>query len=591
MNRTIMDVPNARPLTIHSARPEDLSESSNVVASNGWAPELRALISGLLLWAAFPPNGHWWLASIALISWFGNSVAAPPLSRRRTFLSALVGGIAFWLPALQWVRLSDPSAWAGWLVMSLALAIWWPVMAMLVRRLHVRNGWPVTIVWPVVWGFQEIGREYYMTGFPWYHLAHSQFRQTWLIQIADLGGASLLSVLLVGFQAWVAQWFFTGRWTWAEAPACWRRTGAALGVIAILVIAYGQARLHSGKFEEGPKVALLQSDIPQSRRLYPDHDELIEAYRKLIEKSLTSNEALDLIVWPETSFPYPLIVIEAALDEATVKHILGDHVGPAAADDWYRNRSESQAFVNAWASQSGVPMIVGATAWDISGFGLRKYNTAALFHADAEPQYYYKMHLVPFGEYIPWTETVPVIAELAPFPPDQRPNLKHGDSARVLTLKNRWRMAPLICFEDTVPHVVRRFFRDSWLNAGKDAGATSEPGHVDILLNLSNDGWFRGSEEHEVHLASSVFRCVENRRSMLRAVNTGISCIIDSNGSILEEAAPSSERIIISQVPVDKRVSVYSLIGDLTGLTCAAGVAAGCFLRNRKNVQFPQASK
>ena len=465
--------------------------------------------------------------------------------------------------------------------MSLALAIWWPVMALLVRRLNVRNGWPVTIVWPVVWGFQEIGREYYMTGFPWYHLAHSQFRQTWLIQIADLGGASLLSVLLVAFQAWAAQWFFAGRWAWAQAPASWRRTGVILGIMALITVVYGQYRLNTAKFEEGPKVALLQSDIPQSRRLYPDHDELIEAYRNLIEKALRSNEPLDLIVWPETSFPYPLIVIEAALDDATVKRVLGDHVGPAAADDWFRNRSESQAFVNAWASQSGVPMIVGATAWDISGFGLRKYNTAALFHTDAEPQYYYKMHLVPFGEYIPWTQTVPVIAELAPFPPDQRPNLNHGASARVLNLKKRWRMAPLICFEDTVPHVVRRFFRDSWLNSGNPAGEPSQAGHVDILLNLSNDGWFRGSEEHEVHLASSVFRCVENRRSMLRAVNTGISCIIDSNGSILAEAAPATEQVVIRQVPVDRRVSVYSTVGDLTGLTCLLGVIAGYFRKKR----------
>lgn len=567
----------------HTTVPSPEEQSDSLIPKPlGWLPEMRAALSGLLLWAAFPPTGQWWLAWFALIPWFGTWVDQPGLSRRRVVSSAFVGGLSFWLPAVQWVRLSDPSAWAGWLVMSLALAVWWPIMALLVRRLHMRNGWPLWAAWPVAWGVQEIAREYYMTGFPWYHLAHSQFRQTWLIQAADLGGASLVSVLMAAVQAWVAVWYFSGRWTWTNAPRDWRRAGVALASSLVFVLLYGQFRILTARFEPGPTVALLQSDVPQSRRLYPDHDELLVAYRKLIEKALQARTPLDLIVWPETSFPYPLIVVEAALDEAAAKKTLGEYVAPHTVNDWYANRDEAKALVHAWASQSGVPMIVGATAWDVSRFGFRKYNTAALFQPESPPQYYYKMHLVPFGEYIPWTDTLPVIAELAPFPPDQRPNLNHGESARVLTLKDRWRMAPLICFEDTVPHIVRRFFRRSWLEA---EGERFE-GSVDLLMNLSNDGWFRGSEEHEVHLASSVFRCVENRRPMLRAVNTGISCVIDSNGSILVEAPPATEEVLIRQVPLDQRLSLYSMAGDLTGLTCLAAGIYGCMRRRRQAAQI-----
>ena len=143
------------------------------------------------------------MAWVALIPWFGVWVDHPQLSLKRTLRVALAGGLAFWVPAIQWVRLSDPSAWPGWLIMSLVLALWWPIMAVCVSRLHLRNHWPLWMVWPVVWGFQEIAREYYLTGFPWYHLSHTQFRQTWLIQISDLGGASLLSVLMVSIQALV----------------------------------------------------------------------------------------------------------------------------------------------------------------------------------------------------------------------------------------------------------------------------------------------------------------------------------------------------------------------------------------------------
>lgn len=552
-----------------ATEPSDTQQQAPTAApSTGWLPEMRAGLSGILLWCAFPPQGFWWMAWVALVPWFGVWVDHPQLSLRRSLRVALTGGLAFWLPAIQWVRLSDPSAWPGWLVMSLTLAVWWPIMAIVVRRLNLRNGWPLWASWAVVWGFQEVGREYYMTGFPWYDLAHSQFRQTWLIQSADLLGASFLSMIMVAGQALAAEWFFAGRWHWSAAPKAWRGGVVGVSVSLVLILIYGQLRMATAQFAPGPTVALLQSDVPQSRRLSPDHDELLNVYRTLIQKTLKAGKNVDVMIWPETSFPYPLIVSDPALDEAGVRRVLGEYVPPTAIDDWYKNRNESQALMDAWATQSLSPIIVGATAWDLSPAGFRKYNTAALFEPGKPAQYYYKMHLVPFGEYIPWTETLPFIAELAPFPPDQRPNLKHGDRTRILTLKGRWRLAPLICFEDTVPHVVRRFFTGS----GDDA-------RVDLLLNISNDGWFRGSEEHEVHLAASVFRCVESRRAMVRSVNTGISAVIDGNGQIIRELPAAVEEVAIEPVPIDTRSTLYMLCGDLSGIFSTLACVLGWFFR------------
>ena len=545
-------------------------KSTPSMPNSRWLPEMRAVLSGLLLWSSFPPSGFWCMAWVALIPWFGVWVDHPQLSFKRTLRVALAGGLAFWVPAIQWVRLSDPSAWPGWLIMSLVLALWWPIMAVCVSRLHLRNHWPLWMVWPVVWGFQEIAREYYLTGFPWYHLSHTQFRQTWLIQISDLGGASLLSVLMVAIQALAADWYFSPgkRWAWTDAPKCWR-TGVRLTTVSlVLTIIYGQFRILTARFEPGPTVALLQSDVPQSRRLSPDHDELLNTYRLLIQKAIKGDKKLDLIVWPETSFPFPLIVADPKLDESAFKTVLAEYVAETAIEDWYKNRNESQAMMEAWATQTQAPIVVGATAWDLSSSGFRKYNTAALFDSGQPPQYYYKMHLVPFGEYIPWTETFPFIAELAPFPPDQRPNLKHGDQPRILKLKNRWNMAPLICFEDTVPHVVRRFFAKS----GPDPAPK-----IDFFLNISNDGWFRGSEEHEVHLSASVFRCIENRTPMIRAVNTGISAVIDGNGVITKESPASIEEVLTEQVPLDARFTIYKACGDLTGLFSSLGCVIGWF--------------
>ena len=551
-----------------ATKPDTAAQGQPAVPATGWLPEMRAGLSGILLWCAFPPQGYWWMAWVALVPWFGVWVDHAQLSSKRTLRVALTGGLAFWLPAIQWVRLSDPSAWPGWLVMSLTLAVWWPIMAVVVRRLNLRNGWPLWASFTAAWGFQEIGREYYMTGFPWYDLAHSQFRQTWLIQASDLAGASVLSLLMVAVQALAAEWFFGGRWHWSNAPKAWR-CGVVVSVASLLfIIGYGQLRMATAQFRPGPTVALLQSDVPQSRRMSPDHDELLNVYRKLIQQTLKSGKNVDVMIWPETSFPYPFIVSDPALDEAGFKRVLGEYVPASAIDDWFKNRNESQALMDAWATQSLAPIIVGATAWDLSPAGFRKYNTAALFEPGKAAQYYYKMHLVPFGEYIPWMETLPFIAELAPFPPDQRPNLKHGDRPRILTLKGRWRLAPLICFEDTVPHVVRRFFT----GPGDEA-------RVDLLLNISNDGWFRGSEEHEVHLAASVFRCVESRRAMVRSVNTGISAVIDGNGRIVRELPMAEEDVAIEPVPIDTRSTLYMICGDLSGIFSALACVLGWFWR------------
>jgi apolipoprotein N-acyltransferase len=126
----------------------------------------------------------------------------------------------------------------------------------------------------------------------------------------------------------------------------------------------------------------------------------------------------------------------------------------------------------------------------------------------------------------------------------------------------RYRLAAAICFEDTVPQVVRRFF------------SASEPGQPDVLLNLSNDGWFRGSSEHDMHLAVSVFRAVENRVPLARAVNTGISAVVDGNGRVIAALPKLQEGILTQTIPLDDRVTFYSTWGDWLGMACLAATLA-----------------
>jgi apolipoprotein N-acyltransferase len=122
-----------------------------------------------------------------------------------------------------------------------------------------------------------------------------------------------------------------------------------------------------------------------------------------------------------------------------------------------------------------------------------------------------------------------------------------------------YRLAVSICFEDTIPHVIRESFADH--------DGAAQP---DVLINLSNDGWFHGSAELDMHLASGVFRAVENRVPLARAVNTGLSALVDGNGEIRESLAKESKGVLSVTVPLDRRTSYYSRWGDWLGLTCLA---------------------
>jgi apolipoprotein N-acyltransferase len=181
-------------------------------------------------------------------------------------------------------------------------------------------------------------------------------------------------------------------------------------------------------------------------------------------------------------------------------------------------------------------------------------------------QSFHKIHLVPFGEYVPLIETFPWLVALTPYHGTHIPSLSFGPGPTWMEMGN-YRLATAICFEDTVPHVVRRFFSE-----------TKDGRQPDLLLNMSNDGWFCvpkggeyvGSEEQEMHLAVSVFRAIENRVPLARAANTGVSAIVDGNGRVVKSLGTMKHDVLSGEVPLDDRTSFYSARGDWLGQSCLA---------------------
>ncbi len=180
----------------------------------------------------------------------------------------------------------------------------------------------------------------------------------------------------------------------------------------------------------------------------------------------------------------------------------------------------------------------------------KKYNSALLIDNKGQVAGRYdKIHRVPLGEYVPLRETFPFLNRLAPY--DFEYGVAEGDTITRFPLKPKkgeereFSFGVVICYEDTVPDVARPY-------GGDGSHAT------DFLLNISNDGWFDGTSEHEEHLAICRFRAVECRRSVARTVNMGVSAVIDGNGRVLK---PRS-------VPLPQYLNL------LTGDTTAGSLAA-----------------
>jgi apolipoprotein N-acyltransferase len=549
------------------------------VRSAGPHPAKLAVASALVLWCAFPPAGWGWLAWVALAPLC--LLVRSNRSGWALFGGSWLGGFVFWLLAINWVRLSEPgTAWLAWLVMSLVLSFWWPAFVFLARVAVRRLQWPMMLAVPVVWVALEYARAYALTGFPWYYLAHSQYLYAPVIQIADFTGSLGISfVIAMANACWAELTDPDGLGTATRRLQLGRRQVvglAALGLALGGTLGYGVYRLGTAHFHPGPRVALLQSDIQQvyNNKMGLSIEQVVAVYRKLIDDSLaTKLEPPELIVWPETSYPYGFVQLDPLLDqEQFLQQIKSIHPG-GTVQFWLTKMQNVSQQLHGWTDQTGIPMVVGALLYDYSRNGLSRFNAAILFEPGvASVQTYSKLKLVPFGEYVPLVDMFPWLTVLTPYRGETIPSLAFGTAPRWFDFKG-YRLAVAICFEDTIPQVTRRFFAEA-----------PDGRKPDLLLNLSNDGWFHWSEELEMHLAVSVFRAVENRVPLARAVNTGISALIDGNGRIQARLPRRTQQVLVGVAMLDDRVAMYTFWGDWLGQACLVATTTALLLGIAKAV-------
>ncbi len=612
---TVSKTPDA-PEAPAGIRPElqQIIRAGRRPTSRSGSPRSTAVLAGaslLLLWLSFTPVEFApaaWAALVPLIL----LVRLRRLPAGSYLILSLLGFL--WAVAtLQWMRLGHWAMYGALAALSVYLGLYIPLFVAISRR-TVACGVPLWLAVPVVWTSLEYVRATFLTGFAWYFLSHTQYRWLPLIQICDLVGAYGVSFVIALFSAaaalqcpvtWLRNWGLDIEEQAVLAGAApssgrlWKRLRqsslspllAALSVVA-LCCGYGLWRLSQTEkaFTAGPSFALIQGNF--TPELKHDPDSFVRRYR--IHDQLTrSCVALqpDFIVWPETMFPWPgRTVADGMSDDDLVAQISAATIAAYNTDreDMIRSwRSDEVSNLLRHQSQAvGSALIVGLEAHEISPGDLKFYNSAAFIRPDlGYVGRYDKMHRVVFGEYVPLKDTFPWLAHLTPFGPN------YGIAAGaqpVMFEYGPYRIAPLICFEDTVPHLVRRI-----------AGQTSSAGHgCDVLVNLTNDAWFRGSSELDQHLITAAFRCIETRTPLIRSVNGGISAFIDGNGQIREPAQilvmdedksglephltpaagmrdPGSGRwrrqfsgIVFAEIPLDNRDSLYLRRGDWFAWLC-----------------------
>lgn len=569
--------------------PRQIIASARDVPAPARGVLLLGFTSALLMWASFTPLDFSPLAWVCLVP----MLVLVRLDRPTGWMYPLLylSGVCFWLPTMQWMRLGDPSMYIAWGALSLYLAIYFPLFVGLTRVATRTLRIPLVLSAPAVWVGLEYARAYAMTGISWYYLAHSQYRWLELIQISDVCGAYGVSFVVVSVsaalsllipQSWMQRCKLfppsdvTGeKSTHSTCRVQWGQVGMALLLFGV-TLGYGYWRRSGEAFPAGPRVAAIQGNFPTSVHGTAPPRELLFHHRELTGQAMLQQP--DVVVWPEGMLGYAYMAPPKDLTRDELKGIVGEY-----ANRW-DDKQLNQVLANI-SEMANAALVIGAESHTVDRQGPKVFNSALL----AVPEKgivsrYDKIHRVPFGEYLPLYDLLPFLSYFSPYRGSL--GLNAGQSPVIMEYKG-FRYAPVICFEDTIPHLVREA-----VNFGRLADPQNRK--PDVLLNLTNDGWFHGSSELDQHLITAAFRSVECRTPMVRAVNTGISAVIDGDGAIRKRATDKSGKskqvatFLVEQVPLDRRTSLYVIAGDWFAASClllsSAALCIGLvgWVRNRR---------
>ena len=525
----------------------------------------------LYLWLSQPPLGFWPFALVALAPLLRIIDQTEPLDRRQYFL-VWCAGLVYWLLTLQGLRHAHPAMYACWFALSAYLACYLPLFVLIVRRLIVHQV-PLWISTPVAWVGLECVRNYVLTGISAAMLGHTMANVSAMIQIADMFGTYGVSFVL----AWVNVALYL-LWKTYHRQLTYSQVRIPLAIIGGIVgatLAYGLFRLNQSAGQPLATFALIQRDETVDYVQNENREvEIAEKYaEQTIESLKASRQPVDAIVWPESMFTggVPWYIAE---EDAKV---------PAAAnlssEEFHEMVQTGRSFVLqrafvlqrtaqlAGETEEQPHLIVGS---GVVRYAERPYIYSSILHLKPKGEFgdwYAKSHLVLVGEYVPLARFVPPLYR-------RLPRVDAGSQPKRFMVRETG-VSPNICIETAVERVTLNQLAEL-------RGRKQMP---DVVVTVTNDGWFDDSSVLEHHLRCGQLVAVGTRRPLLSAANNGPTAWIDSCGRVVERLENGTHGSLIATPTRDDRISLYLRIGDwparLLAIVCVVAVIDAA-VRRRK---------
>ena len=485
---------------------------------------LLSLLSGILLILSFPNFDLEFLAWFALVPLF-YSIEGKGLndSFKLGFLTGFVSflGILYWIIVAVHTYGNVPLILSGLILLLLItyLSLFTGIFALLTRLIRLRLGIQTVLLAPILWVALEYLRSFLLSGFPWAYLGHTQYLNLPFIQMADMTGVYGLSCVILLVNATL--FAVLSQWPKKTFPV----KEVALTIFVLLVfLGYGYVKMNyvdRDVLQSPPlKIGLVQGNIDQSIKWNGSFQkETLNIYRRLSMKLAADKPGL--MIWPETAVPF-----------------------------FFQEEKEYQPMIVEIPEKTNAYLLFGTPFYEADQGKVNYYNSAFLVSPSRElVGRYDKIHLVPFGEYIPLRKLLFFVESTLG---DGIGNFRSGKEVVNFQLP-QGKFGVLICFEIIFPDLCRRFVQEG----------------ANFLVTITNDAWFGKTSAPYQHLSIATFRAIENRVFIARSANTGFSGFIDPKGKIVKRGDIFSEEAIPGTIRIMSRKTFYTLYGDVFAWICS----------------------
>ena len=491
-----------------------------------------SILTGLLLAFSFPKFDFEFLA------WFGFIPLFFSIEGRKgseSFWLGFLAGLFFYFIGLHWiintlVNFGNISPFLGYpilLLLAAYLSTYVGLFCWIISTLSQKNPRNILLA-PLLWTtFEYIRSTHPELGFSWLGLGYSQYKNLPAIQISEFTGIYGVSalILLTNSAIFMAlrEWISSGN---IKDTFSKKYLISAISFTLIMLIgslSYGFYSLKNSVNRDSPqiKATLIQGNIDQKLKWEKKYRKnIMETYERLTITSIQNKP--DIVIWPEAALPF-----------------------------FYNLEIPETRWLNELNKSLGIPMLIGGQRLEKNDLGKYiYYNSAYFLKPDSIDtiRRYDKIHLVPFGEFIPFSNILSFIKKLVYVPGE----LGRGEKISLFEL-DPWKFGISICYEITFPDLVRK-------SAKKGA---------QFLVTITNDAWFGDSAASYQHIAIAALRAVENRTPVFRAANTGITGTINASGQIYDDTKLFVEDTVQTSIrPRQGKPTYYSQNGDVFSICC-----------------------